>query len=126
MHARFRSLPLSHPPSHALRFLHAGNLEADLPGFFLRIRRACAPGGNPKFSLVQVQKTKVLIGSKLVVGLYVNPGDGNFITMKVSMGNDLPFTAVIYSRTVYGTLECCTAIYYGIILFTVNPSISPL
>lgn len=67
-------------------FISEGEIEEDLPGFFVRVRLARPAPNGPQFTVVQVEKAKVLMhGTKVVVGLYVNPGNGLFRTIKVSM-----------------------------------------
>ena len=75
-----------------LRLLQGGHLEAEIPGFFVRIRdrfsrqrsQAPSPGGNPRYIIGQVIKGKVLMqGSKLLVGLYIDTGSGDNQIIKV-------------------------------------------
>ena len=80
-------------------FISEGEIERDLPGFFVRVSVAAHPATNgsqfngSQFTVVQVEKAKVLMhGTRVVVGLYVNPGNGLFRTIRVSM--QFPFIPV--------------------------------
>ena len=73
-------------------------MEAEIPGFFVRLnakafvsppptRRAATaedPSAPVRYVVAQVDRAKVLLqGSRTIVGLYVNPGDNNMLTIKV-------------------------------------------
>lgn len=69
-----------------------------MPGFFVRLNAKAAASPTPsrrflaaedpsspvRYIVAQVDRAKVLLqGSRTIVGLYVNPGDNNMLTIKV-------------------------------------------